>query len=192
MVLVLGATESLLIHWLFLTIDMNILLTLKQLGVTIGEWNELKLLNKAEEFSLEYIVPRDSLLMYVASQQLAKWLEFRDFVILQIDNSTSPMDDEMEIFQKLIMPCGGNFDISEQRSYFFAKSDKLMDVKTLVVLIIYFSILFSWHIHLISDTSSDGARIAIQDGTAYLIGSEEVMSKSEKLIERLEKNPFSI
>ena len=190
--LVLEVMESLSIHWLFPTINMNVLSILNQLGVTIGKWNELTSSKNFEEFSFGYMPPRDSTLMYVASQKIAKWLDVRDFFILQIDNSTSPMDDEVNIFQTLIVPCGGGFDISEQRSYFFAKSDKAMDVRGLLVLIVYFSILFSWHVHLISDASSNGSRIAIQDGVIYFIGDGEAIEKSKELISKKKKNPLSI
>lgn len=190
--LVLEVMESLSIHWLFPIINMNVLSILNQLGVTIGTWNELVSSKNDEEFSFGYMAPRDSTLMYVVSQKIAEWLDVQDFFILQIDNSTSPMDDEVKIFQALITPCGEEFDISERKSYFFARSDKAMDVRGLLVLIVYFSILFSWHVYLISDTSSNGSRIAIQDGVIYFIGDGEAIGKSKELIAILEKNPLSI
>jgi hypothetical protein len=52
-----------------------------------------------------------------------------------------------------------------------------------IALVIYFSILFCWHIHFVSDTSKNGARLSLQDGIVYLIGSQEVIESGLKMLD---------
>ena len=57
---------------------------------------------------------------------------------------------------------------------------------------IYFLTMFSWHAYLVSDKSSMGKRLAIQDGMVSLLGSADDIKKAEYMVNELENKPLSM
>lgn len=169
--------------------DMNSIL--QAVGVEIGGWGELKSINTDLDSRANFIPSGEALRLYVVATKLAKWLDTEDFFIIQVDNSNSPADDEVEMLNILLKPTNGNINSSDQ-TFMFSRPEANLNMMTVLTAVIYFLIMFSWHAYLVSDKSYMGKRIAIQDGMVSLLGSAEDVKKAEFIIHELENKPFSM
>ena len=71
-------------------------------GIRIGDWNELCSLQLGGVLHRSYLPPAEALELYVAAHRLAQWVISGSWTLLQVDNSTSPTEDEIAVFEKLI------------------------------------------------------------------------------------------
>jgi hypothetical protein len=160
-------------------------------GLTIGSWNELAAIDSTAQLSCAYIPSLAALELYITAQRLATWLETSGWTLMQIDNSTSPLDDEMRVLETAVFE-GQKFLLSgEQRSFLFTcyldADEESLQIK--VALLIYLSLLFAWHVHLTSHSSLHGKRLALQDGIAYFFGDEVAMRSASLVIGQLAASP---
>lgn len=158
------------------------------LGVEIGGWNELRDLPPSETTHRAYSPPSDALGLYVAAHRLANWINLGSWTLLQIDNSTSPTGDEVAIFEKLILNEQQPWNIAAQHTFLLDGDAR----KSTLVLLIYFALLFAWHIHLASETSLRGQRLALQDGVAYFFGNAATIRSADELITSLAGEPRAL
>ncbi len=172
--------------------EANILLA--SLGLRVGDWNELTASNSAGQLNYAYVPPTEALELYVVSQRLTAWLGTRGWTLLQIDNSTSPTSDERRVFEAVVFE-GKTFSFQDgQRSFLFNADSDFDDdsIQTKVALLVYFALLFGWHVHLTSRSSSNGKRLALLDTVAYCFGDETAVHAAEKVIDQLTSNPLAV
>lgn len=167
---------------------------LKPFGLKIGNWKELA--NDSDRtFGHRAFRPiRDALGLYAVSTHLLTWIGRQGWKILQIDNSTAPTRDEINVFEKLVFSPREYWNVSEQRSFLFGdeSTELLVHEQTTLVLIIYFSLAFEWHVHLVSEHSASRRRIGLQDGTIYFYGDFKALDEAGRLMSGLELNPWHI
>lgn len=167
---------------------------LNPLGLKIGNWKEL--VNASDRtFGHRAFRPvRDALGMYAVSTHLLQWIGQQGWKILQIDNSTAPTRDEINVFEKLAFSPREHWSVSEQRSFLFGdeSTDLLAQGQTTLTLIIYFSLVFEWHVHLVSERSATRRHVGIQDGTIYFYGDTKALEEAHTLVSSLEQNPLHI
>ena len=161
-------------------------------GVFIGPWGELKSLNAQDDFSVRLAPNEDALHLYVAAQHLARWLGPQNFFVIQIDNSTAPAEDEIDVFNFIVGKSSDcqYVDLGGVRTFFV--SNEFEKINNVAVVLINFMLIFSWHVHLVSDTCFHGRRLAIQDGVAYLCGGEADIEKAAVLVKKFIDNPLSL
>lgn len=172
-----------------MTQDMTSIL--QAVGVEIGNWGELKSLNPDHESRVNFIPSGEALRLYVVAARLAKWLGTEDFFIIQVDNSNSPADDEVEMLKILLKPTNGKINSSDQ-TFMFSRPEDNLNMMAVLTAVIYFLIMFSWHAYLVSDKSSMGKRLAIQDGMVSLLGSADDIKKAEYMVNELKNKPLSM
>jgi hypothetical protein len=152
-------------------------------GFRIGGWNEL-LETNANKTSVKHLAaPVDARELFNFSQQLMAWLSPKesDWVFLQIDNSTSPLDDELGVFENLVLSNAIRWDVGEQRSFLFEKDlapNAGSSITPKLVLLIFFALAFEWHIYLVAEKSGSGQRLGLLDGVAYVFGTEEIVRQA--------------
>jgi hypothetical protein len=153
---------------------------IENLGLCIGEWNEL---NSAQgsSGSVGFLPDENAASIYAISQQLLEWLGGEVFAF-NFDNSTSPLDDEVIIFDGLFSIFSEIFDLNKKRLYLLKIDDKRHEAALL--LLIYFSLVFKFHIQIVSEKSTQNARVSIQDGAIYFIGGNDVIIKGEEFMEK--------
>jgi len=157
-------------------------------GLMIGEWNELTDVDKGASEHTTYLPSRNASELYVVSILLAKWISDGGWSLLQFDNSTSPLDDEVDIFERLVLASGQCWNIGEQRTFVFnATDDKNMH---LLGILIFFTLLFEWHVYITSETSKYAQRLGLQDGVIHFFGDRKSIVSATKLIDGVNKNPL--
>jgi hypothetical protein len=156
---------------------------LATLGLTIGGWNELVEITKKKAVNRRCTAPKEARALYLFSQQLLEWLSSKtsDWVLLQIDNSTSPLPDEVTVFELLVWGAADHWDVATQRTFVIEMAaDRDADVATRLRMLIFISLMFEWHIHLTCQRSVDGRRLGLLDGVAYLFGDEVAVSEFQE------------
>jgi hypothetical protein len=157
---------------------------LAPLGMNVGSWNELSSLPSVPATHRAYSPPTDAMELYVAANRLANWIGSGSWTLLQVDNSTSPSDDELAIFERLVLN-GRPWDVAEQHTFLLGAGAQ----QSTLVLLVYFSLLFTWHVHLASEASLAGQRLALQDGIAYFFGDSATIQSADELIASLAADP---
>lgn len=160
---------------------------LAPLGMKVGSWNELSNLPSLKVTQRAYSPPADAMELYVAAHRLANWIGSGSWTLLQVDNSTSPSEDELAIFERLVLN-GRQWDIAEQHTFLLGAGAQ----RSTLVLLVYFSLLFTWHVHLTSETSLSGQRLALQDGVAYFFGDAATIQSADELIASLAADPRAL
>lgn len=165
-------------------------LLLSPMGLKIGNWNELTRVAGAESYKT-YRPSPDALELYAFAQRLLTWLSPIGWTLFQIDNSTSPADDEVNIFERLVL-AERKWDIDNQRSFIFddTPEKKLLGDRTALVLVTFFSLLFEWHVHLVCENSRERKRIALQDGIVHFFGDKDAIDGAVLLIQQSMKTPL--
>lgn len=161
---------------------------LETLGLRIGGWNELCALHPESISHKAYSPPTEAIELYVVAHRLALYVGSDTWTILQIDNSTCPSDDEVAIFEKLVFGGQQPWDIARQHTFLLESQER----SSTLVLLIYFALLFGWHIHLTSASSSEGQWLGLQDGAAYFFGNAIALRTAEDLIAQLLTEPRRI
>ncbi len=168
---------------------------LSPLGLKIGEWNELSEIAPDSQPRVQTLVaPKVARDLYVASLWLTDWLPKGKWKLIQIDNSTSPSDDESFLFEQLINIPTRRWDVASQKTFKFELDENCetgQRVDVVISSVIFFALMFEWHIHLVSDGCLDGQRLALQDGDIYCFGSEESILAAKAIGERLSLHPSS-
>jgi len=164
---------------------------LRPLNLRIGEWNELNKLKSDDVPYKVYHPSRDARELYVLARCVLDWLAPEGWVLLQIDNSTWPSDDETGVFERLVFSAGQRWDIDARRSFLFdgtSEGESGIDRHQLVLLI-FFSLMFEWHVYLTCKNAGPGQRLGLQDGMIYFIGSSKLIDAAEVILRRFAKHP---
>lgn len=168
---------------------------LAPLGIKIGEWNELLEITSASEISMRALKPPTAAInLYVVSLWLTDWLPIGNWKLLQIDNSTSLSNDESLLFQQLLDSLKQGGDVTSERTFQFVVGEKgatRQRIDVLISSIIFFALMFEWHIHIVADGGAQGQRLALLDGIIYFFGDKESISIAESLEEHLKSHPLA-
>lgn len=141
---------------------------LNKIGITIGSWNQL-CSNSGHHHKtsnwINYRAPSDARKLYYFARNINKWLPYGAWKIIQIDNSTSLLEDEELLIQRLI---SGNFDKmkSLHGNTFISESDTEDDLFSSLIFLL---LLFEQHGQIISSSCMNGKHLSIQDGYVYFI-----------------------
>lgn len=163
---------------------------LKKLEISVGQWNQLISLASENNMSIDLCLGDGALENYATSSRLGRWIGYKGGVLFQVDNSTAPMPDEEMVFCNILSNFLLDFNLLKSKSY-------LMNVRggkdeCGVNLLIYFSLIFKWHVHFLSGESRDGARLSIQDGVVYFMGAEAVIAGAGVLIDKIKRNSLEM
>lgn len=168
---------------------------LAPLGLKIGEWNELSAIaSDSQPRTLTLAAPKVARDLYVASLWLTDWLPKGKWRLIQVDNSTSPSRDESLLFEQLINIPTRRWDVASQKTFKFELDENVevgQRVDVVISSVIFFALMFEWHIHIASDGCLDGQRLALQDGDIYCFGNEESILAAKTIGERLRSHPSS-
>lgn len=158
---------------------------LAPLGLGIGGWNELRALRPEAAPHKSYSPPTEAIELYVVADRLAQWVASGAWTLLQVDNSTSPTEDEIAVFEKIAFNGLSSWDVGKQHSLLVEGQGRCPTL----VLLIYFALLFEWHVYLTSAASFAGQRLALQDGVVYFFGDAVALRSAEALIDELVAAP---
>ncbi|MEO3430520.1 hypothetical protein AAFN88_16800 [Pelagibius sp. CAU 1746] len=159
---------------------------LQPLDLKVGEWCELACLSSEVFPNKAYRPNPDARELYVLAGHLLDWLDPKDWVILQIDNSTAPLFDESKVFEELAFEPGQRWDLGNQRTFLFGIE------RAKLILIVFFSLVFEWHVYLTCKSADQGQRLGLQDGIVYFIGRPEMVGAAEAMVERIAENPLRL
>lgn len=164
---------------------------LRPLRLKIGEWNELKKLTSDDVPHEVHHPSRDARELYVLAGYVLDWLAPEGWILLQIDNSTWPSDDETGVFERLAFAAEQRWDIDTQRSFLFgdASEDESGIDRHQLILLIFFSLMFQWHVYLTCENAGPGQRLGLQDGVVYFIGDSKLVDTADAMLRRLAEDP---
>lgn len=156
------------------------------LGLKIGEWNQIESLHVDGLHCYKYIPSKNAIDIYFLVGKLLNWINVNGWILYQIDNSTFPLDDEIKVLEKIVSNGELQWDVSRHHSFLFcgAESDGDILCSTTLVFLLYFSILFEWHIYMVSEGAAIFQRLAIIDGVIYFMGGKESVESGMLLIEK--------
>lgn len=159
---------------------------LRPLELRIGEWNELADLSSDRTPYVSHRPSRDADHLYELAHHLLDWISSDGWMLLQVDNSTAPLDDEYRVFEKLVFNDEQRWGVGVQRSFLFddVRRNKRISERNTVLLLIYFSLFFEWHVYLTSDSAGLGQRLGLQDGFAIFIADGQPLRAAEDLVHR--------
>ena len=171
--------------------EVNASISMKELQLEIGKWNEV--ISSFPEYNLCYSLNTntDALRLYNLSWAIARWLSVDNHFIIQIDNSTCASSDEIDVVD-MISQGEINQVFFEERLPKIINRSSAGNNCLLLAMLIYFSIIFSWHIYFIPDSSFEGKRFAALDGMLCFFGSSTVINDVQSLLEKIENNPYMI
>lgn len=155
------------------------------IGIRIGEWNELRPLLPSAISHRSYAPPAGALELYVMAYRLAQWINSGAWTLLQVDNSTLPTDDEVGVFEAIAFDGQTFWDVATQHTFLLQGQQRL----STLALLIHFTLLFEWHVHLVSEGSLEGQRLALQDGLVYFFGGADALQSADGLITSLVAEP---
>lgn len=152
---------------------------LKQKNLTIGRWNEICDVTLTASFNQIIAPPPQSRESISFAKLLLDWIagNSNGWMLIQADNSMCLLDDDIHIFNQLVCSENPLQEINNKnRSFIIEKADE-----ALLTLIIYFALLFEWHIYLVSEHSQFGQRLGLLDGIVYLIGTQDKVTSFKEL-----------
>lgn len=171
--------------------EVNVSISMKELQLEIGKWNGVT--SSCSEYNLCYSLNTntDALRLYNLSWAVARWLSVDNYFIIQMDNSTCASSDEIDVVDMISQ---GEIDqvFFEERLPKIINGSSAGNDCALLAMLIYFSIIFSWHIYFIPDSSFEGKRFAALDGMLCFFGSSTVINDVQSLLEKIENNPYMI
>lgn len=171
--------------------EMNSSILMKELQLKIGKWREVTSFYPEYNLCLSLNTGADALKLYNLSHIVAKWLSIDNFFIIQIDNSTCASSDEIDIIDT-ISQGEINRAFFEKRSPMIINGSNVRKNCVLLAMLIYFSIIFSWHIYFIPDTSFKGKRVAVLDGMLCFFGDSTILNDAKLLLDKIKNNPYMI
>lgn len=160
-------------------------------GLTIGNWNEIVGTELASGEVVSVRAPHDGLELFVLVGHLAHWIGCDEWAFFQVDNSTSPTNDEIAVFQAIALR-GAQWDIVNERSFVFSalQGNSQQGVRTTIGLVMYFSLLFEWHVHVTANGARSQQRLALQDGVVHFFGDTLALERARSLLKLLAENPL--
>jgi hypothetical protein len=153
-------------------------------GFRIGGWNELLETNTDKTITRQCAAPVEARELFNFAQHLMAWLSPKesDWFFLQIDNSTSPLEGEVGVFENLVLSNAMKWNVGHQHSFLFDKDsvpDAGSSVIPALVMLVFFALAFEWHIYLVAEKSGRGQKLGLLDGVAYLFGTEEIVRQAK-------------
>lgn len=156
---------------------------LKTKGLIIGSWGEFREADSSCFGVRSFAPSRDARELLYLSRDIVSWLGPGAWVLYQVDNSTCPLDLENLVFDRIVLDLQCHWDIAEVRSFLFGFADEAGEKNSMdLILLIGYSIAFEWHVHLVSEATSAGQRVAIQDGVIHFYGDQKVLSEADRMI----------
>ncbi len=153
--------------------DANELLA--TVGLRLGNWNEVVGKSQSPIDKWACYAPTDAKALYEFVDKVLSWLvsqeDLSEWLLLQIDNSTSPLTDQQLLFEYLAFRSQKNWDVGTERAFLFENSSGTS--RTKIALLIYLFLLFEWHVHLVPRNSPQERRLSLQDGVVYFLGKRE-------------------
>jgi hypothetical protein len=156
----------------------------------IGRWGEL--VAAADVDSISMSPPEEALPLYVLCTHLCEWILSGNWTVLQFDNSTFPSADEVAVFERLLLR-GERWNPLEERSFVLKGGDaEDPSRKTTLVLLIYASLMFCWHVHVVSERSALGKRLALMDGVVHFFGDRNALQEAQQLLHAVASQPLAM
>lgn len=166
---------------------------LENINLKIGDWNELADTIPGTSNYFAFTPPQDAAHLYTLTHRLTMSLLDKAWVLVQIDNSTAPLPDELKVFEALASIPSGKWDIGTQRTFLFENCSRgASENCARLAMIVFFAIVFSWHLYITFDGANDGSRIGIQDGIVYFVGNYDYLKSAKEFSGDFEKNPLSL
>lgn len=169
----------------------EILLTM---GLEVSDWGGVSAFDNCPSSIKTFKPSKKALELYVTSMHLSKWLAASEYLLIQADNSTFPSADEILVLKVILGPLVDEWLSASNRSLLIEENSgsSLCADAEMVALVIYFSIIFEWHICLVSGRKGVGARLGIQDGVVSFYGDKILIEKANSIIRNSSVRPLML
>lgn len=169
---------------------------LATIGMQVDSWNRLGYVDVTQgagPYWKNYQAPKDARSLFIFSLHVAGWLPKGDWMIFQIDNSSSFGIVEASAISRFLPGLVSPFSTTIQNNtcLFEFSGQGLVDGDTnlLIANVIYLFLLFEGHGYLVSANSKSLECLSIQDGFVYFSSGEESVAGAEALIRGFETAP---
>ena len=115
-------------------------------------------------------------------------------IVIQADNSTFPTSDECAVFRIIFGDLADDWLSAESRSLVFLNQEigsVRIDVQRLALLI-YYSILFEWHVHIVCIHENRVLRIGLEDGVVCVRARGRLDKSVEALVQGILDDPLRL
>jgi hypothetical protein len=143
---------------------------LASLGFQIGQWNEIA---DTKGTPLIYSIDpgKCAEAIFSTCEELAAWLGIGKWTLLQVDNSTAPLGIQARVLEDLLFASKRRWDVAAEKSFLIEGPRR----DALLIVLMHFCLMFEWHVTFVSDLSSGGQRLSLQDGIIHLLGDQDVV-----------------
>lgn len=165
---------------------------LSPLGLLVGDWGGVTVSDASLFSTVTFEPSKIALELYVTSMVLSKWLDRDGRILAQADNSTFPTADELAVFRIILGPLADGWILAENRSL-LVQADAYRDasqISQVIALLIYYSILFEWHVHLVSVCKEGVSRLVIEDGIVSVCGSGRLRESIDVVVRKITARPL--
>ncbi|MFD2234610.1 hypothetical protein [Phaeospirillum tilakii] len=160
-------------------------------GLRIGGWNQLAEMDGVLSRHIQFHPGRGQSELYVLARHLSKWVARNGWVLIHFDNSTLPLDVEIDTVSFIFLAPGERWDITRQRIILVDSGDAANNHEA-VSLMIFFGLMFEWHFYLAGEHAEPGRRLGILDGTVYFFGQTDALAEAGELIEQVTHTPLTL
>lgn len=177
------------------TDEVNIYL--RKIGMKVGEWNQIcdrSGRNYDKPHWVNFQAPRNSRELHNFAQHVAGWLPKGGWKIFQVDNSTSPSEDESFLINRLLFGSNDVASIVDRDSLLFEFDDEgcvASDEDLLLSNLIFLFLMFECHGQVASSNCNNGKHLSIQDGFVYFLSfdNKDIVDAND-LLKRFEEQPL--
>lgn len=161
---------------------------LEETGLSLGSWRQMVDLTGDSPHCASFRPSRDATALYVAAQGVTSWLNSEGWVLVQLDNSTSPVDDEVRSLQ-IFITGDEAWNSDTHRALLFEAGTAKQEV---IALLIFLMLIFEWHVYIACEKSPDRRRLGVLDGDVLFYGPARACVDATTLIASLRDNPLAL
>lgn len=168
---------------------------LAPIGLHVGQWGQLTERERQRREWIHRAAPTEALALYCFSHRILQWLPRRAWVLVQVNDSTNFKRDEDFLVARLLFGVDTHGGVLiESRSFLFelgVSHDRLHE-RWLLGDLLHVLLLFGHHCDVVSDESTEGQRLSVQDGYAYFVSqNSEDISRAAELLKEIDAAPLT-
>lgn len=163
----------------------------------LGKWAELRYLHPDDaerKVFAKVRTPSDAKELSLFSQKIIEWISPAQWVLVQFDNSSWLMSDQLAVFGAFLNEDSHPLREKTNTILFEIGSEAQLSLRQQVIIshFIFLISLFDSHAYLASPGAVNGRYLGVQDGFAYLLakeGSDDDVKGFAKELANLKENP---
>lgn len=158
--------------------------------MTLDGWNRVQYLSSPLLTPIQILPEKYEGQTYSFACNLADWVDANNCAYIFISDSTQPIREEGFVFFKTIGRMSKVPNLAVKNIFYVSASDfdSKSEYFSTLSLLIYFCILFEWHVNFVGDGTK---KLSINDGVIYLY-SNSMSDDSISVIDAIQQGKFGL